>query len=100
MPRLRYLASAKADLVGITRYIARQSGDRAVGRRFAQLLRQQCRHLADLPGTLGSARPELGAGIRSFPYRGYVVFFRYGADTLEVVTILEGHRDVTGAFGG
>jgi len=31
--------------------------------------------------------------IRSFPYRGYIVFFRYEADTFEVVNVLEGHRD-------
>ncbi len=42
---------------------------------------------------LGHARPELRPDIRSFPYRGYIVFFRYEADTFEVVNVLEGHRD-------
>ncbi len=51
-----------------------------------------------MPGTLGRARPELGADLRSFPFRGHVIFFRYAGDTLEVVNVLEGHRDIEAAF--
>jgi toxin ParE1/3/4 len=61
-------------------------------------LREQCRKLAHLPGTLGRARPELRADIRSFPIRGYVVFFRYTNDTVEIINILEGHRDIETYF--
>jgi hypothetical protein len=53
-------------------------------------LRQQCRRLASLPGTLGHPRPELRPDIRSFAFKNYVIFFRYEGDTLEVVNILEG----------
>jgi len=37
--------------------------------------------------------------MRSFPYKGYVIFFRYVADRFEVVNILEGHRDIEAFFG-
>jgi plasmid stabilization system protein ParE len=47
-----------------------------------------------LPGTLGRARPELRPNIRSFAFRGYVIFFRYEGERLEVINVLEGHRDV------
>ncbi|MFC7554758.1 type II toxin-antitoxin system RelE/ParE family toxin [Pseudoroseomonas wenyumeiae] len=31
--------------------------------------------------------------------RGYVIFFRYRDDAVEVVNVLHGHRDVIGYFG-
>ena len=98
--RVRYLPSVQSDLTDILRYIARQSGNPAVGRRFVAVLRRQCEHLASLPGTLGTARPELRPDIRSFPYRGYVIFFRYVDDRFEVVHILEGRRDVLAHMRG
>jgi plasmid stabilization system protein ParE len=36
--------------------------------------------------------------IRSFPFKGYLIFFRYAGDTFEVVNIIEGHRDVEALF--
>jgi toxin ParE1/3/4 len=98
--RLTYLASARRDFSDILAYITKESGSVAIGRRFVDVLRAQCRRLAALPGTLGRARPELRPDIRSFPFKGYVIFFRYGADTFEVVNIVEGHRDIVGIFGG
>jgi len=91
--RLVYLSSARQDFRDILRYLTLESGSRAVARAFVDRLQQQCRRLASLPGMLGRARPELRPDIRSFPYRGYIVFFRYEADTFEVVNVLEGHRD-------
>ena len=88
------LPSVQADLVNILEHITRESGQLIVGRRFVGTLRQQCRDLAALPGTLGRARPELRPDIRSFPYKGYVILFRYVGDTFEVANIIEGHRDI------
>src|SRR5258708_29501016 len=69
LPRLRMLPSAKADLVNILEYITRESGNLIVGRRVVDALRQHCRKLAALPGTLGPARPELRSDIRSVPFK-------------------------------
>ena len=98
MRRLKILPSARADLVYIFEHITRESGNLAIGRRFVAALRQHCRELATLPGTLGRARPELRADIRSFPYKGYVILFRYTGDTFEVVNIIERHRDIDALF--
>ena len=98
MRRLVYLSSARQDLRDILLYLAHESGDRAVARAFVNRLQQQCGKLAALPGTLGRARPELRPDIRSFPFRGYIIFFRYHAQTFEVVNVLEGHRDFPGLF--
>ncbi|KQX03039.1 MULTISPECIES: type II toxin-antitoxin system RelE/ParE family toxin [Ensifer] len=98
MPQLRMLPSALTDLVNILEYITRQSGSLMAGRRFVGELRQKCRTLADLPGTLGRARPELRLDIRSAAFKGYVIFFRYADERFEVVNIIEGHRDIDELF--
>lgn len=98
MRRLVYLASARRDLSDILKYITRESGSVATARRFVQRIQQQCAKLAALPGTLGRPRPELHADIRSFPFRGYVIFFRYVDETSQVVDVLEGHRDADAHF--
>lgn len=100
MRQLVYLLSTQDDLNDIFRYITRQGKNRAVGEAFVGTLRQQCRKLASLPGLLRQARPELRPDIRSFPFRGYVIFFRCEVDVFEVVNILEGHRDIVTYFRG
>ena len=99
MRRAVFLASVRADLLDIQSYIARESGSRSVAGAFVARLRDRCHELAALPGMVGRARPELGPGIRSSAFKGYVVFFRYRDQQLEVVNILEGHRDIDGYFG-
>jgi plasmid stabilization system protein ParE len=96
---LRYLDSAKQDLVNILRYISRESGSLATGQQFVSTLRQKCRHLASLPGHIGRPRPELRPDMRSFAFRGYVIFFRYVDNVFEVVDILEGSQDFESYFG-
>jgi toxin ParE1/3/4 len=100
MWRLSYTDEANDDLVEIAVYIANQSSSREVAIEFAMRLRAKCEHLAALSATLGRARPELRHDIRSFPYQGYVIFFRYLGDVLEIVNILHGSRDNEGYFGG
>jgi toxin ParE1/3/4 len=84
--------------VDILEYITRQSGSLATGQRFTGLLRAQCGKLAMLPGTLGRARPELRPDMRSFAFKGYVIFFRYQTDTFEVLNVVEGNRDILARF--
>jgi plasmid stabilization system protein ParE len=96
--QLRYAAAARDDLVGIAVYIARESGHPGTARSFTQFLRQRCADLAASSFQLGRLRPELGADIRSFGVSHYVIFFRYVGDILEVINILEGHRDIDAFF--
>lgn len=97
MARLRYLDSAKSDLLNIFDFVTRESGSLVIGQRFVTSLRRKCRHLAELPGRMGRPRPELRPDIRSFAIGHYVIFFRYIDGAFEVVNILEGHRDVSTA---
>lgn len=100
MSRATFLASVRADLLAILTYFADESGSVAVGEAFVRKLRAKCHKLAALPSAIGRARPELRAGIRSFPCMGYVIFFRYVGDRFEVMNILEGHRDIDSHFSG
>ncbi|MGD9471722.1 MAG: type II toxin-antitoxin system RelE/ParE family toxin [Novosphingobium sp.] len=98
MRRLTYLTSARDDLADILRHIARESGDIAIGQGFVVKLMARCEHLAGLPGILGTHRPELRPDIRSMPHQGYVIFFRYEDERVEIVNILNGRRDVDQHF--
>ncbi len=98
MRRLVYLDSARDDLSRIFAYITQESGYRAIGREFVGTIRQQCVKLAALPGSLGISRPELRPDLRSFAFKGFVIFFRYEGDVFEVVNIIEGHRDIETIF--
>lgn len=95
MRRLVFQPSAREDLNDILRYIARQSRSREVAASFVQVLREQCRALASLPGTLGRSRPDLGNDTRSFSIRGYVIVFRYEPGPLRVISVSEGHRIIS-----
>ncbi len=70
----------------------------AVDEDFVRRLRAKCHELAALESANGGPRPELRFDMRSFPCKGYVIFFRYVADRFEVVNILEAHRDVEAYF--
>ncbi|HZZ60566.1 MAG TPA: hypothetical protein VFE63_05255 [Roseiarcus sp.] len=51
----------------------------AVAQAFVSDLRAQRHKLAALEAAVSRPRPQLRADIRSFPYKGYVIFFRYRA---------------------
>ena len=98
MFRLKFLASARDDIGQIYRYISMQSGSETVGRNFARRLIGRCGELAAAEFELGRPRPEFGPRLRSTTFGHYVLFFRYQDDWLEVVNILEGHRDLDAHF--
>jgi plasmid stabilization system protein ParE len=94
MPRAAFLAAAQRDLLALRRYLTREGGSLTRARDFTDRLRQRCDDMASLPGTLGRARTDLGADIRSLAWRGYVILFRYAGGQVQVVRILHGQRDL------
>ena len=83
MRLLSYTDSARDDLVAIALHIARESGSSAVAEAFAEKLERRCEHLAALPGTHGTPRPELTpAMIRAGAYALALRIESYSWDAL------------------
>lgn len=95
MPRLRYAATARADLSEIAEYIAKEN-PQAAGRVIASI-RRTCRSIAERPG-IGRNRPDIAPGFYSFPVGSYVVFYRVCSETVEVLSVLHGARDIERVF--
>lgn len=94
----RLTPQAQRDVSGIARYIAETSGHRKVATDFTTGLLSKCHGLAGRSAILGRPRDELLPGLRSLPYRGYVIFFTYLPEGVEIVTIIHGHRDIQAMF--
>lgn len=97
MRRLKISQAAQRDLKAIARYIAEQSGG-DIARDVIDGVRKHCARLAELPGSLGTERPELGADLRSTPHHRYIIYFRYTEDALEVINVMDARRDTFAHF--
>lgn len=93
MRTLVFTQTAKEDLEAIDAYLSDDGGYFAADAVLAKLS-HRCERLAILPGTLGTARPDLGDDLRSVPESGFVIFFRYLDAELQVINILHGSRDI------
>jgi hypothetical protein len=47
---------------------------------------------------MGVSSSDLAPELRSTVFQNYVIFFRYVEDRLEIINILEGHRDIPENF--
>lgn len=98
MRNSRLSRAARKSLARIYDGIVAAAADEATADSFVVTLQAQCEKLASLPGTLGRPRPELGDDFRSFPYRGYVIVFRYLPEVLDIVDILSERQDIDAHF--
>lgn len=92
--RVRFTAAARSDLGEIYRYIRKRSGSGETARRFAHELRAKCEQLAAAPIQMGRTRADLRPDLRSHSHKSYVIFFRYEGGVLEIVRVIESHRDI------
>lgn len=92
----RFTVTASRDLEDIIDYVAEMRGFDAAD-NLLDLLNQKCRMLADYPG-MGRLREELAAGIRSFPAKDYLIFYRQIESGIEIVRVLSGYRDLEAFF--
>ncbi|MCR5858480.1 type II toxin-antitoxin system RelE/ParE family toxin [Mesorhizobium sp. J428] len=98
MRRIRYLGAAKRDIARIFEFVTRESGSADIGLRVIYRIREKCRRLAMLPGTLGRSRSELADDLRSVASGSYIIFFRYRGNLVEIANVIEGHRDLPSAI--
>jgi toxin ParE1/3/4 len=93
--RLAFTPLAEQDLEAIADYIATDNPVRALS--FVRELRAQCLRITLNPSGY-RLRPELGDGIRSCAHGHYVIFFEASAETVLVVRVLHGARDLPAVF--
>ena len=89
---------ARNDLAEIWETIAGARDERTANWMNQRIL-ASCRSKAQFPET-GRLREEIAPGLRSSLVRPYVVFFRPEGETILVLRILHGCRDVEEIMGG
>jgi toxin ParE1/3/4 len=83
----------ESDLEEIGDRIALRNPLRAV--TFIADIKTKCMKLGHAPG-IGTARPELGEGIRMLPHGRYLIFYREHEATLRIERVMHGSRDIGG----
>lgn len=83
---------AREDLVEIWATIAEARDEKTAEQMTGKIL-AKCRTHALFPES-GRSREEILPGLRSFPVKPYVVFYRVETGTILVLRILHGRRDV------
>ena len=97
MKKLNLIISdlANDDLINIWLYIGDYSPQAAD--RFIDLIYEKCLIICESP-RIGRRRDELLPDLRSFPVKRYVIFYREKKDSLEIVRVLSGYRDLDALF--
>ncbi len=84
-------AAAEADLEHIGDYIAQDNPPRAVS--FVRELRERCERLADTPKAFPLVPRFEHTGVRRRVHGRYLIFYRIGPKTIDVIHILHGAMD-------
>jgi toxin ParE1/3/4 len=96
--RLEISAPAHNDLVDIRAWIAADAGVQ-VAERYIDRVTARFERLTFFPSR-GTPQPDAGVGIRSSPFeRRRVIFYRVDADTVTILRVLDGARDLGRVLG-
>ena len=82
---------AESDLSDIWVFIG--SDNPKAADNFVDALHSRCLALTHTPH-MGRSRDDLVRGLRSFPFRDYVIFYRVTDTSVDVVRVLSGFRDI------
>lgn len=89
--KLQISQPARDDLVDIWEFIAEH--DELAADRYLDHLRLRARELIRYP-LLGRVRRELRPEIRSLLFRNHLIFYRVKNDSIQILRILHGSRDL------
>lgn len=90
-PEARFTKSAMRDLDDIAAYIAKESGETEIGRRFIGRFFETAKLYAAQPDA-GAPRDRYGPGVRSFLVGNYVAYYQRRRHGISVVKIRHGAR--------
>lgn len=90
-----FLPSAQVDFEHIYDFIAEDNPAKA--QEFIALLKKQCLVLEENP-RMGRSRPEIRDDLRGLSVPPYIIFYRIVGDTVEVVNVIHGSRDLEALF--
>lgn len=95
--RLRRLPRAIRDVDEIWEWIAAE--DVAAADRWIRHIVEATDRLTDFPNS-GAPRPELAPGARSVAVGRYIVLYRVGPDSVDIVRVVHGARELSKLLGG
>ena len=93
--KVRLTPKAQVDLEEIGDRIAQRNPARAV--TCIQELRERCLRIGDFPHA-GPPRPQWSMGIRIAVHGKYLIIYRLHDDTVQVLRIVHGARDLDALF--
>jgi len=92
MAKANWTIQANLDLEEIVFYLGVEQDRRSTARKIAREIRDKCEVHAISP-LLGTARADLGEGLRIFSHKRWVVVFRPVAEGIEVLRVVDGSRN-------
>jgi toxin ParE1/3/4 len=95
-PRLIISTPASRDLEDIADYFGRNSG-LSRSEQFITEITERMANIARFP-QIGRQRDELSSGLRSLPYKQYLIFYWIQESTIEIVRVVSGYQDLTKLF--
>ena len=90
--KLLFSKQADADPVGIKAHIASDNPSRAG--TFTRELAMSCHAILDAPLAYAVVDDARFSRLRRKSHKGYVIFYAVAGDTVEIVRILHGARDI------
>ena len=93
--RLLIAPVAEADLAEIWAYIAEESPRAATS--FVTKIEAKFEPLLAFPG-MGTPRDQIAPGLRAMTFKNYVIDYTHTVDSLVIVRVVHGARDVRALF--
>src|SRR5688500_2884639 len=95
MKRLVISPQAKTDLLNIWSFAFYEDGQAAD--RLVEEITTKFDTLLSFP-EMGRSRKDLAVGLRSFPFKRFVIFYRLIEDGIEIFRVLHGKQNIEDIF--
>jgi toxin ParE1/3/4 len=93
----QYIIAPEAiqDLKIITDYLAQTNLETA--EKLLNQFEKKCRYLVQFP-KIGRSYRYIRPYLRGLPLNGYIIFYRLSQDTIEIMRVVRGNRDLEALF--